>query len=72
MVIRLFFRKLAGLALFLVLASVIIFLIVDVLPGDPAELMLGTLARPDTLAALRHQLGLDQPLWAQYFFWIGG
>lgn len=70
MVIRILIRKLAGLALFLALASVMIFLIVDVLPGDPAELMLGTDARPDTLAALRHQLGLDQSLLVQYLSWV--
>ena len=72
MVIRILIRKLAGLALFLALASLFIFLIVDVLPGDPAELMLGTDARADTLQALRHQLGLDQPLALQYLSWISG
>ena len=72
MVIRILIRKLAGLVLFLALASLLIFLIVDVLPGDPAELMLGTDARPDTLQALRHQLGLDRSLIIQYVSWIGG
>jgi peptide/nickel transport system permease protein len=72
MLIRVFIQKLAGLIAFLLLASVLIFLIVDVLPGDPAALMLGTDARPDTLQALRHQLGLDQPLVVQYASWIIG
>lgn len=72
MLIRVLIQKLVGLIAFLLLASVFIFLIVDVLPGDPAELMLGTDARPDTLLALRHQLGLDQPLPVQYAAWISG
>ena len=38
------------------------FAVVEVLPGDPALVMLGTDARPDTLAALRAQYGFDQPL----------
>ncbi len=44
----------------------------DVLPGDPASLILGTGARPDTLAALRHELGLDQPVAWRYLAWLGG
>ena len=72
MLIRVFIRKLVGLIAFLLLASVLIFLIVNVLPGDPATLMLGTDARPDTLQALRHQLGLDQPLLIQYASWVLG
>ena len=41
--------------------SVVVFLVLEVLPGDVAEVMLGTEAREDTLAALRRQLGLDRP-----------
>ena len=44
----------------------------DVLPGDPASVILGTGARPDTLAALRHEMGLDQPVAVRYAAWIGG
>jgi peptide/nickel transport system permease protein len=44
----------------------------QVLPGDPASLMLDTSAREDTLAALRHQLGLDRPVWLRYVSWIWG
>lgn len=53
-------------------ASLIVFVVMQVLPGDPAALVLGTGARPDTLAALRHQMGLDQPLFFQYADWLGG
>ncbi|WP_341486091.1 ABC transporter permease [Thioclava sp. GXIMD4215] len=66
------FKRLAGLALTVLAASVVIFLAVSLAPGDPAQIMLGTSAQPDTLAALRRQLGLDQPLVWQYLHWLGG
>ena len=53
-------------------ASLLVFLVLDVLPGDPAALMLGTSAREDTLAALRQQMGLDRPAWLRYLAWVGG
>jgi len=65
-------RRLAGLILVLLLASVVIFLAIAAAPGDAASIMLGTSAAPDTLAALRHQLGLDQPLAIRYLHWLGG
>ena len=52
--------------------SAAIFLILEVLPGDPAAIMLGTAAREDTLAALRQELGLDRPALERYLVWIGG
>jgi peptide/nickel transport system permease protein len=60
------------LVLTLLAASLVVFLVLDVLPGDPASLMLGTAARPDTLAALRHQMGLDQPAALRYALWVAG
>jgi peptide/nickel transport system permease protein len=65
-------RRVAGLVVTLLAASLVVFLVLAVLPGDPAALILGTAARPDTLAALRHQMGLDRPLWLQYLSWIWG
>jgi len=65
-------RRLVGLVLTLLAASLIVFLVLQVLPGDPAMLMLDTNARPDTIAALRHQLGLDRPAWLRYLTWIWG
>lgn len=65
-------RRLLSLLVTLALASVAIFLVLEVLPGDPAAVMLGTEARPDTLAALRTELGLDRPALARYLSWIGG
>ena len=65
-------RRLAGLALTLLLASAAIFAALDVLPGDPAAVMLGTSARPDTLAALRAEMGLDRPAPLRYAAWLRG
>jgi len=65
-------RRLAAALVTLALATVVVFAVVEVLPGDPALVMLGTDARPDTLAALRAKYGFDQPLVARYFQWMGG
>ena len=65
-------RRLAAALVTLVLATVVVFAVVEVLPGDPALVMLGTDARPDTLAAMRAQYGFDQPLTIRYLHWIGG
>ena len=60
------------MALTLMVASMVIFVVLEILPGDPASYMLGLDAREDTLAALRAQLGLDKPAIVRYFNWIGG
>lgn len=65
-------RRFAAALGTLVLATVVVFGVVEVLPGDPALVMLGTDARPDTLAALRARHGFDQPLVTRYLAWIGG
>src|SRR3977135_552580 len=65
-------RRLAAALVTLALATVVVFAVVEVLPGDPALVMLGTDARPDTLAALRASYGFDQPLAVRYLRWIGG
>ena len=65
-------RRFAGLVLTLLLASAAIFAVLDVLPGDPAAVMLGTSARPDTLAALRVEMGLDRPAPVRYAAWLAG
>lgn len=51
--------------------SVLIFVGTEILPGDVAEIVLGQSATPETLAALRTELGLDQPAPARYFDWLG-
>jgi peptide/nickel transport system permease protein len=52
--------------------SVIIFVLINLIPGDAARLFLGEQAPPDALAALRRQLGVDRPLYVQYLRWVGG
>ena len=64
--------RMFSLALTLWAATVAIFLVIEVLPGDPAGYMMGLNAAPDAVAALRAELGLDAPALARYFAWIGG
>ncbi|MFC3570714.1 ABC transporter permease [Paracoccus simplex] len=65
-------RRLISLGLSLLVASALIFSVVELVPGDPASFMLGTGAQPETVAALRQQLGLDLPLPLRYLHWLGG
>ena len=65
-------KRLVSLGLSLVVASVVIFLAIEIRPGDPAAFMLGVNAQEDTLAALRDQLGLNGSLWERYLSWVGG
>ncbi len=62
----------ATLACTLAAASLIVFLVLNVLPGDPAAVALGLDAQPDAVAALHHQLGLDVPLVPRYLRWVAG
>lgn len=64
--------RLVSLLLTLFAASLVVFVVLRLLPGDPAAIILGVNARPDTLAALRHQLGLDRPIWIQFVGCIVG
>lgn len=70
--LRVIFRRFLSLALSLLVASAVIFAVVDLVPGDPASFMLGTGARPDTLAALRAEMGLDLPWPVRYAHWLAG
>ncbi|MFD1746814.1 ABC transporter permease [Rhizobium helianthi] len=63
-------RRFAGLILTLLIVSALLFAVMALLPGDPASVMLGTSATPETLAALQKQLGLDQPLPLRYVQWL--
>ena len=51
--------------------SLITFFILNIVPGDPVQIMLGDLATPETVAQVRAQMGLDQPVWRQYLNWAG-
>lgn len=65
-------KRALSLALSLVVASLVIFFVIEVAPGDPASFMLGINAEPDTVAALRAELGLDQGKLERYLSWVGG
>lgn len=58
-------------AVSLAVASVLVFVVCEVLPGDPAAVLLDVRATPESLAALRHQLGTDRPLLVRYLSWVG-
>ena len=66
------FRRFLSLIVSCFLISVLVFIVMHVIPGDPAQIMLGTEADPSTLAALRDQLQLDLPIYAQYGTWVRG
>ncbi|MEQ3711316.1 MAG: ABC transporter permease [Tateyamaria sp.] len=65
-------KRLLSLLISLAIASLVIFTVIEVAPGDPASFMLGINAQEDTLAALRTELGLDQTKVQRYLAWVGG
>ncbi|MEO7207427.1 MAG: ABC transporter substrate-binding protein [Steroidobacteraceae bacterium] len=56
----------------LLAGTAVVFVIVQVVPGDPVRYMMGLQADPETVAAMRHQLGLDAGLLQRYGSWVGG
>jgi peptide/nickel transport system permease protein len=71
MIARLCGRLAVSVATLLV-ASLVVFTVLEILPGDPARLMLGMDATPEALDALRLELGLDRPLPVRYLDWLHG
>lgn len=65
-------EKVATLLVTILVASAIVFFVLEIVPGDPARLMLGLNATDDAVAALRTQMGLDSPLLVRYFSWLAG
>tara|TARA_R110000782_G_scaffold15798_3_gene45852 strand:- start:1142 stop:2089 length:948 start_codon:yes stop_codon:yes gene_type:complete len=65
-------KRLASLCISLAVASLVIFTVIEIAPGDPASFMLGINAQPETLAALRTELGLDASKVERYLSWVGG
>lgn len=55
----------------ILVGSIIVFALLHLIPGDPAQVIAGNDAGPEAVAALRDKLGLDAPLWHQYLSWIG-
>jgi peptide/nickel transport system permease protein len=65
-------KRALSLTLSLIVASLVIFAVIEVIPGDPAAYMLGLNATEDTLAALRADLGLEGSKVDRYLAWVGG
>ena len=66
-----FFKRCVNIIPVLLVVSILAFAFVHLLPGDPARMMAGSDADPATIAMLRHELGLDQPLPIQYLTYMG-
>jgi peptide/nickel transport system permease protein len=71
-VLRIVAERLAGFVVALLATAVVAFVLLDLVPGDPALNMLGTEAREDTLAAARALLGLDRPAHERLLTWLAG
>jgi peptide/nickel transport system permease protein len=65
-------RRVAALVATLLFVSALVFVVVRVLPGDPAALILGTEGSPETMERLRESMGLNRPLPVQFLEWLGG
>ena len=65
-------KRLATFLATLVVASLVVFAVLELLPGNAAEVILGDTATPESLAALNAKLGLDQPGMTRYANWVGG
>ena len=70
--IRFTLSRSLSLLLSLVVASLVIFTVIEVIPGDPAAFMLGLNTQPETVAALREELGLNGGYLARYVDWVTG
>ncbi|MDM0113886.1 ABC transporter permease [Variovorax sp. J22R133] len=66
------FKRILTLIATLIGASIIVFLVLEILPGNAAQMLMGPDASPDAVAALTVKLGLDQPAWTRYWHWVGG
>jgi len=64
-------RRLIQMIPVLIIVSIVIFAIIHLIPGNPAEIMAGPNATPEQLEALNQQYGLDKPLVQQYIIWLG-
>lgn len=69
---RYLIQRLSSLLIVLLGVSILTFAIIPLIPGDPARVRLGVQATPETVAAVREQLGLNRPLMVQYWDWLTG
>lgn len=65
-------KQLGSMVLTLLVMSLVIFLLVEIMPGDAAQRILGQSATPESVSALRENLGLDDPLAIRYGRWVSG
>ena len=65
-------RRLLSFALTLLAASAVVFVVLELLPGNAAQVILGETATPESLAAMEEKLGLNQPALQRYGAWVGG
>ncbi|GAA3563278.1 ABC transporter permease [Amycolatopsis ultiminotia] len=69
---RLIVKRLLVSLVVLWLVTLLVYVATLLLPGDPARAILGQQATPERIAALQHQLHLDEPVWQRYLTWLGG
>ena len=65
-------KRFATFVATLLVASVLVFAVLDLLPGNVAQVILGDTATPESIATLEAKLGLDRPALVRYTDWIGG
>lgn len=70
-IINLLLKRLSISLVTLLLVSMVVFLITNLLPGDPVQEMLGQAATPEVVEAMRAKLGLNQPAYMRYINWLG-
>ena len=66
------FKRLITLIATLVGTSLLVFLVLEILPGNAAQMLMGPDASPEAVAALAAKLGIDQPATTRYLHWVGG
>lgn len=64
-------KRILALIPTLLAASMLVFLFIHLIPGDPAAVLLGDTATPEEIAALTREMGLDAPIYVQYLLWLG-
>jgi len=64
-------KRLLALIPTLLAASILVFLFIHLIPGEPAAILLGDTATPEEIAALTREMGFDEPIWTQYLLWLG-
>ena len=70
--LRFFLSRLAAMMVTMFVVSIVIFVIAEVVPVDPARLAAGRWATEEAVAAMRKEFGLDRPLWVRYVDWVSG